>query len=50
VFWIGLAPDEPMRKTEGAALHFQQTVGGQRAAAAVKAPAALAQRGVEATR
>jgi NADH:ubiquinone oxidoreductase subunit 4 (subunit M) len=49
VFWIGLAPGEPMRKTEAAALHFQRLVGGAQAAAT--APAApLAQRGVEATR
>jgi NADH-quinone oxidoreductase subunit M len=26
VFWIGLAPGEPMRKTEHAALHFQRLV------------------------
>jgi NADH-quinone oxidoreductase subunit M len=27
VFWLGLFPDEPMRKTEGAARHYQQLVG-----------------------
>jgi NADH-quinone oxidoreductase subunit M len=51
VFWIGLAPDEPMRKTEGAALHFQRLVGSARQPdALVAAPATVAQRRVEATR
>jgi hypothetical protein len=51
VFWIGLAPDEPMRKTEAAALHFQRLVGGAQAsgAAAAQPPALLARR-QEATR
>jgi NADH-quinone oxidoreductase subunit M len=51
VFWIGLAPDEPMRKTEAAALHFQRLVGGAQASntAAARAPALLV-RQQEATR
>jgi NADH-quinone oxidoreductase subunit M len=40
VFWIGLAPDEPMRKTEHAALHFQRLVGGERAATTAALPLA----------
>jgi NADH-quinone oxidoreductase subunit M len=51
VFWIGLVPGEPMRKTEQAALHFQRLVAGDRAAAtAATAPASLAQRRTEAAR
>jgi NADH-quinone oxidoreductase subunit M len=46
VFWIGLAPGEPMRKTEQAALHFQRLVAGERTASAGTAPP-LAQRRVE---
>jgi NADH-quinone oxidoreductase subunit M len=37
VFWIGLAPGEPMRKTEQAALHFQRLVAGERTATAAAA-------------
>jgi NADH-quinone oxidoreductase subunit M len=35
VFWLGLFPDEPMRKTELAAKQYQQLVGGARAVAAL---------------
>jgi NADH-quinone oxidoreductase subunit M len=49
VFWIGLAPGEPMRKTEQAALHFQRLVAGEQSASAGTAPP-LAQRRVEAWR
>jgi len=45
VFWIGLAPGEPMRKSEQAALHFQKMVAGPRATAtAASEPASVAQR------
>ena len=37
VFWLGLFPDEPMRKTELAAKQYQQLVGGARAVAALPA-------------
>jgi NADH-quinone oxidoreductase subunit M len=37
VFWLGLFPDEPMRKTELAARQYQQLVGGARAVAALPA-------------
>jgi NADH-quinone oxidoreductase subunit M len=51
VFWIGLAPDEPMRKTEQAALHFQRLVAGaQQPDALAAAPPPLAQRRMEAAR
>jgi NADH:ubiquinone oxidoreductase subunit 4 (subunit M) len=51
VFWLGLAPDEPMRKSEQAALHFQRLVGGARQPdALVAAPLPSAQRRMEATR
>jgi len=51
VFWIGLFPDEPMRKTENAALHFQKLVAGaSQPDALVAAPPRLVQRRVEATR
>jgi NADH-quinone oxidoreductase subunit M len=50
VFWIGLAPGEPLRKTEQAALHFQTLVAGDRAAATAAAPPPLAQRRAQATR
>jgi NADH-quinone oxidoreductase subunit M len=51
VFWIGLAPDEPMRKTEAAALHFQRLVAGTgQPDAAAMAPVPFAQRRMEATR
>jgi NADH-quinone oxidoreductase subunit M len=51
VFWLGLVPDEPMRKSEHAALHFQKLVGGaQQPGALVAAPAPAAQRRMEATR
>jgi NADH-quinone oxidoreductase subunit M len=32
IFWLGLYPDEPMRKTELAAKHYQQLVSGSVAA------------------
>ncbi len=38
VFWIGLAPAEPMRKTEAAALHFQRLVAGPQATATAALP------------
>jgi NADH-quinone oxidoreductase subunit M len=51
VFWIGLAPGEPMGKTEQAALHFQRLVAGARQPAAVaEAPVPFARRRMEATR
>jgi NADH-quinone oxidoreductase subunit M len=51
VFWIGLAPGEPLRKTEQAALHFQKLVAaGQSTATAIAAPRPVAQRRVEAPR
>jgi len=51
VFWLGLAPDEPMRKSEHAALHFQKLVAGaQQPDALVAAPVPFAQRRMEATR
>ena len=51
VFWLGLAPDEPMRKTEAAARHFQKLVAGaQQPDALVAAPVPLALRRTEATR
>jgi len=51
VFWLGLAPDEPMRKTEAAALHFQKLVAGAKQAdALVSAPTPFALRRMEATR
>ena len=51
VFWLGLAPDEPMRKSEQAALHFQRLVAGARQPdALVAAPLPSAQRRMEATR
>jgi NADH-quinone oxidoreductase subunit M len=51
VFWIGLAPGEPMRKTEQAALHFQRLVAGPgTAATAAAASAAVAQQRAEAAR
>ncbi len=51
VFWLGLAPGEPMRKSEHAALHFQKLVGGGAQPEALTArPAPLAQRRTEATR
>jgi NADH-quinone oxidoreductase subunit M len=37
VFWLGLFPDEPMRKTELAAKQYQQLVGGARAVASLPA-------------
>jgi len=51
VFWLGLFPDEPMRKSEHAALHFQRLVGGaQQPDALVGAPGPLAHRRLEAKR
>ena len=51
VFWIGLAPDEPMRKTEAAALHFQKLVAGAKQPdALVTAPVPFALRRMEAMR
>ena len=51
VFWLGLFPDEPMRKSEHAALHFQRLVGGaQQPDALVAAPVPFALRRMEATR
>ncbi len=41
VFAIGLFPDEPMRKTEVAAKHFQQLVGGSRTPAQATTPPLL---------
>jgi NADH-quinone oxidoreductase subunit M len=35
VFWLGLAPDEPLRKTEMAARQYQQLVQGTTAKVAV---------------
>jgi NADH-quinone oxidoreductase subunit M len=51
VFWIGIAPGEPMRKSELAALQFKHVVSTSRtpATAAALPPAALA-RGEEAAR
>jgi len=51
VFWLGMFPDEPMRKSEHAALHFQRLVGGaQQPDALVAAPVPFALRRMEATR
>ena len=51
VFWLGLFPDEPMRKSEHAALHFQRLVAGaQQPDALVAAPVPFAQRRMEARR
>jgi len=50
VFWIGLAPAEPMLKTEQAALHFQRLVAGPRATSSGSAPAPVVQQTAEATR
>ena len=51
VFWIGLAPGEPLRKTEQAALHFQTLVAGPQATSTATAlPPHLARRAAEATR
>ena len=51
VFWLGLAPGEPMRKTEQAALHFQMLIAGaQQPDALVAAPVPFALRRMEATR
>ena len=51
VFWLGVAPGEPMRKTEQAALHFQRLIAGaQQPDALVAAPVPLALRPTEAGR
>jgi NADH-quinone oxidoreductase subunit M len=50
VFWIGLAPGEPLRKSEQAALHFQKLVAGPRATATAATPSPAVQRTAEAAR
>jgi NADH-quinone oxidoreductase subunit M len=50
VFWLGLFPDEPLRKTELAARHYQQLVAAERGTAAASAVAGAAYAGGAGTR